>query len=370
MTRPASPLHGAGRRRRDRRAPVGNLAALRAKVADRVPARRHRHATRRRDGRHRPHALGHARRGDRGQRAPAHRHGGARAHRAQRHRRELAELRSSSRPTARLHLRDRRRSRRAPDRLAATTAICVATRSTAPARRCDGHFAIVGDRGRPARPDRRRAQGVPAGRRPRRRRELPRLGGRRRSLRRDAPRARDRRRRGRRRHRRRRRGHRPPGAIADAVDRLGRPDARPTRAGSTPSCARRSPSSRPASPRRCSSTSPTATARSSASPTRSSPRCARVRIVACGTSYHAGLAAPRDHRDLVRPARRGRGRLRAPLPRRPGRPGRAGDRHHAVRRDRRHAGRHALRAGARQPRARADQRRRARRPPATRTPSC
>ena len=75
--------------------------------------------------------------------------------------------------------------------------------------------------------------------------------------------------------------------------------------------------------------------------------CNRIVVVACGTSYHAGLIGRYAHRAVgARPGRDGH-RLRVPLPRPGGRPARPRRRHHPVGRDRRHARRHAAGAGAR-----------------------
>ena len=75
--------------------------------------------------------------------------------------------------------------------------------------------------------------------------------------------------------------------------------------------------------------------------------CNRIVIVACGTSYHAGLIGRYALGAVgARPGRDGH-RLGVPLPRSGGRPGRPRHRHHAVGRDRRHARRHAAGQGAR-----------------------
>ena len=72
-------------------------------------------------------------------------------------------------------------------------------------------------------------------------------------------------------------------------------------------------------------------------------RCGAIVIVACGTSYHAGLIGRYAIEEWARVRRRDGRRLRVPLPQPGGRPGRPRHRHLAVGRDRRHAGRDAAR---------------------------
>ncbi len=64
-------------------------------------------------------------------------------------------------------------------------------------------------------------------------------------------------------------------------------------------------------------------------------------IVACGTQLPRGPGRPLRDRGVGAPARRDGHRLRVPLPQPGRRPGRPRHRHHAVGRDRRHAGRDA-----------------------------
>ena len=73
----------------------------------------------------------------------------------------------------------------------------------------------------------------------------------------------------------------------------------------------------------------------------------KVSIVACGTAYMAGTHWKILDRAVRPSAGRDRRRLRIPLPRDAGRPGRADDRHFAVRRDGGHAGVTEIRQGGR-----------------------
>ena len=82
----------------------------------------------------------------------------------------------------------------------------------------------------------------------------------------------------------------------------------------------------------------------------------RIVIVACGTSYHAGLGRPLRDRGVGPGAGRDGHRLRVPLPQPCDRRARPGDRHHPVGRDRRHAGGDAPRARERRQGAGGDQR--------------
>ena len=96
---------------------VGNLANLRAAVADERDAGARRGRRDRGHDRARPHPLGHPRPGHRGERPPAQRRGGRRPHRPQRDRREpLRAAPRADRRGPRVQLRDRRRDRRPPDR--------------------------------------------------------------------------------------------------------------------------------------------------------------------------------------------------------------------------------------------------------------
>ena len=80
-------------------------------------------------------------------------------------------------------------------------------------------------------------------------------------------------------------------------------------------------------------------------------RCRRIVVVACGTSYHAGLIGRYAIEEWARARSRDGRRQRVPLPQPGRRPGRPRDRHLPVRRDRRHAGGDAARARARRDRA-------------------
>ena len=73
----------------------------------------------------------------------------------------------------------------------------------------------------------------------------------------------------------------------------------------------------------------------------------RISITACGTASYAGYVAKYWFERLGARAGRSRCRLRIPLPRGAAAQGRSRDLHFAVRRDRRYAGRAALRQGAR-----------------------
>ena len=84
---------------------------------------------------------------------------------------------------------------------------------------------------------------------------------------------------------------------------------------------------------------------------RSCAGISRVIIVACGTSYHAGLRGRIRARALGAHSGRGRGRLGVPLPRSAARPRMLVHRHHTVGRDRRHARGDAPRARPAAPRS-------------------
>ena len=267
---------------------VGNLQHLRDAVAERerAPARL---------DRHRPHALGHPRPRDRGQRPPALRHLGPRAHRAQRDRRELDRpARAPRGGRRRVHLRDRRRGRGAPDR-------------PAPRRRPHGGrppglqraarpLRVRRDVGRRPGRARGRPQGVPAGGRPRRRRELHRLRdpG---LPRRDPPRPA-------RQGRRDRRDQPPRARASSSRSAAARSSARsrrstgttrpPRRAATRPSCSRRSTSRPTRSPRRW--------------PTACTPTGIELGDIGISDDVPAQRAPHRDRR------------LRHLLPRRPRRP--------------------------------------------------
>ena len=252
-----------------------------------------------------------------------------RPRRRQRDRRELpgAQARAWPDQGAVFTSRDRRRGHRPPDRAPLATGDLVEAVRAAYAE-LEGHYAFVAMSLRRARPARRRPQGVPADRRPRRRRarsspprsppssprrasvqyiengeivvvapegvELPDADG-------DADRARGRR------------------------DRLGRGDRREGRlrdvhAQGDPRAGRRGrrDDRRPHGAR--------ATASTSTTTARSTRRCCATSsgssIVACGTSYHAGLIGRYAIEEWARvPGRDGR-RLRVPLPQ-PGRRARA-----------------------------------------------
>ena len=329
---------------------VGNLSALRDAVGGARGGRRRRGRRAARDHGHRPHALGHPRPRHRGERPPALRRRQPRPRRRQRDRRELRRAQGGAAGAGRrVHLRDRRRGHRPPDRARARRDGRPhggrAPRLQPPAR----PLRVRGRRRRRARPARRRAQGVPADRRPRRRRAVPRL----RHPRLPRPHApgavhrerRDRRRAARRRrvlHRRRRAGRARRSRRSTGTPR------RPRRAATRRSCSRRSTSRRTRSPRR----SPTARCAPTAS---TCPElddellrtCQRIVIVACGTSYHAGLigryAIEEWARVPVEMDIASEYRYRNPVVG----PGDLVDRHHAVRRDGRHAGRDAPGARAR-----------------------
>ena len=160
---------------------VGNLSALRSAIDARDTVRgrpRWRSPSGREPGdRDRPHALGDPRPGQRGERPSALRHRRPRPHRRQRDRRELRRAQGAAARAegARVHLRDRRRGDRPPRRPPHTTATSSTAVRDAYAE-LRGHYAFVAMSADRARPARRRAQGVPADRRPRRRRAVHRLG--------------------------------------------------------------------------------------------------------------------------------------------------------------------------------------------------
>ena len=157
---------------------VGNLDHLREAVASARTTRDEGAvavATRPGDDRHRPHALGHARPRERDERPPALRHDRLGARRGQRHRRELHGAQGAPhRHGRRLHERDRRRGHRPPG-LASPGHRRPRRGRPRRLRRARGPLRVRRDAPRRARGPRRRPQGVPARRRPRRRRDVPRL---------------------------------------------------------------------------------------------------------------------------------------------------------------------------------------------------
>ena len=174
----ATTLPGSARRRR--------RARVRARGREPGPAARRRRGARgRRRGRRaraaghdrdRPHPLGHARPRVRGERSPALRHRRPRPRRGQRDRRELHGAQAGAPGRGRrVHLGDRRGGHRAPDLPVPRRR---RPRGGRPPRLRPAARPLRVRRGRRrrARRDRRRAQGVPAGRRTGRWRAVPRLG--------------------------------------------------------------------------------------------------------------------------------------------------------------------------------------------------
>ena len=297
--------------------------------------------------RHRPHPLGDPRPRHRGERPPALRHGGPRPHRRQRDRRELhgAQAASSGRAAPSSPRRPTPRSSPTSSRTTHDGDLVEAVRARL--RRARGPLRVRRDGRRRARPARRRAQGVPADRRPRRRRAVRRLGDPRLPGP-DAPRPVHRERRDRRSSRpdgvdvprRRRRADRARGRRRSTGTR--RP---PRRAATRRSCSRRS-TSRPTRWPRRSSTAPSARDgvdldEMGAIDDELLRSVSRIVVVACGTSYHAGLigryAIEEWARVPVEMDIASEYRYRNPVVG----PGDLVDRHHPVGRDGRHAGRDA-----------------------------
>ena len=334
-------------RQRPRRRQPSEPARRRAPQLERPPEGLHRH---------RPHALGHARPRDRGERPPALGHLRARPHRPERHRRELDR---AARPAdgrgRRVHLRDRRRGRGPPDRrplrrrpgrgraarlqrparpLRVRRDVRRRARAcwSAPARSARWWSASATARASspprspPSCPRRATSSSSTTARSWRSRREGSRFI--------DADGDRDRAR-GRPRStgttRQAEKGgyetfmlkeiHEQADAVAETIA-----DRRARRRG------------RPRGHRR--------------SPTTTSAASARIVIVACGTSYHAGLVGRYAIEWWARVPGGDGHRLRVPLPQPGARRARPRDRHLPVGRDRRHAGRDAARARARRQGAR------------------
>ena len=249
-----------------------------------------------------------------------------------------------------LVLRDRHRGRRPPARARARGRRRPDHRDAARVPAARGRLHPRRRRRAGPRPGRGGAPQLAAGRRPRRGRELPRL--RRRGVHRAHPRgARARPGPGRHDHPRRRRRSptstaRPPRAAATTSTGTSRP---PRRTATTGSCARRSTSSRArcadallgrrTPPGCCSSTR-------CGSPTQELRDIDKIIIIACGTSFYAGMVAKYAIEHWSRIPVEVELASRVPLPRPDPRLLHAGGGDQPVRRDRRHAAGDPARAGA------------------------
>ena len=270
----------------------------------------------------------------------------------------LVDARAPERHGRGLHQRDRRRGHRPPDRPPHGDRLPAGGRARR-LQRARGPLRVRRDVGRRARDARRRAQGVPADRRPRRGRDL--LRQRHPGLpQRDAPRAVHRERRDRRDHARGHHVHparRHRARARDRRDRLGPGDRREGRlrdlhAQGDPRAGRRAgrDDRRPHRARRRRRPRRRRRARRGDPARRRADHRRRLRH-----ELPRGPHRPlRDRGVGAHPGGDGH-RLGVPLPQPRGRPGRPRHRHHPVGRDGRHAGRDAHRPRARRDGAGADQ---------------